>query len=198
MDDSTTVATAVPDVPAGSSASPERLRRAAHRPATPLSGRYGHPLHALAATIPIGMLIAAFAFDVASKAVEGRPFGRAATWLVAIGVVSGVGAAFFGLLDYLRLVKGTRAKQIATTHLLTMDTALLLFIVSFILRRNDDLQYLNGTPTFAMVLAGVGIAVMVAGAFFGSTLTYTFGVRVVDEDDQRVGYLPTAGLDSDR
>ena len=39
------------------------LRRAT-RPATPIAGPYGHPFHPLLVTIPIGVWVAAFIFDL--------------------------------------------------------------------------------------------------------------------------------------
>lgn len=176
---------------------PVRVRDAAHRPALPISGGYGHPLHALAVTVPIGSFVAALAFDIASKLGEGRAFGRPATWLVAIGVVSGIVAAILGALDFLRLVKGTRARQVATTHMLVMDAVLVLFVISFFLRRADDTHYLGGTPVAAFVLSAVGVALMLVGAWLGSTLTYSFGVRVADDEDQLNAYQPVQSDQSD-
>lgn len=175
-----------------STESAERARGAAHRPAVALAGGYGHPLHIYPAAVAIGTFVAALAFDIASRMGEGRAFGRPATWLVAIGVLSGVVAAVLGLIDFLRLTKGTRARQVATWHLILMDLVLLAFVVSFILRRNDDLQYLDGTPTGALVLSVVGVVLLVVGMWFGSTLVSSFGVRVADEDDQLAGYRPAA------
>lgn len=189
----------------GSPASPgpgddaARARDAAHRPGNAVSGGYGHPLHTLAATVPIGAFVGTVAFDIASKLGEGRAFGRPASWLSVIGVVSGVVAAFFGVLDFLRISPGTKARQVATLHLILMDVVVLLFVVSFILRRADDTHYLHGTPVPAMVLAIVGVVVMVVGAWLGSTLVYSYGVRVVDDEDQLAGYASTAseGVDAD-
>lgn len=167
---------------------PAQARDAAHRPGTKLAGGYGHPWHTLLATVPIGAFVGTLAFDIASKLGEGRAFGRPAVWLAAIGVVAGVVAAFVGILDFLRLTPGTRARQIATYHLILMDLVLLLFIISFILRKADSTHYLDGTPTAALVLSAVGVVVMVVGAWLGSTLVFSYGVRVVDEEDQLVGY----------
>lgn len=166
-----------------------RARGAAHRPGTAVSGGYGHPLHTLLATVPIGAFVGTLAFDIASKLGEGRAFGRPASWLAVIGVVSGVVAAFFGVLDFLRIAPGTKARQVATLHLVLMDVVVLLFVVSFILRRADSTQYLTGTPVPAMVLSAVGVAVMVVGAWLGSTLVFSYGVRVVDDEDQLSGYV---------
>lgn len=168
----------------------EQARDAAHRPASAVVGGYGHPLHPLLATVPIGAFVATLAFDLASKAGEGRAFGRPATWLAAIGLVSGLVAAVVGLVDFLRLPRGTRARRIGTWHLGVMVVVLALFGAGFVIRRSDASQYLDGSPTAAIVLSAVGVALLLGGAWLGATLVYSFGVRVADDEDQLLGYLP--------
>lgn len=171
-------------------AAAERSRDAAHRPAVAAAGPYGHPLHPLLVTVPIGAFVATVAFDIVSKMGEGRAFGRPASWLAAMGIVSAVVAALFGMVDFLRIAKGTPARRIAVFHLVLMDSVIVLFIISFLLRRADETQYLDGTPTAALVVAVVGLVLLVAGGWLGGKLVYTFGVRVADQEDQLLGYLP--------
>ena len=102
----------------------ERSMRAAHRPGSAVSGPYGRPVHPMLVTIPIGAFVATLAFDIASVAVEGRAYGRPAVWLSLIGIAFGLLASVFGLLDYRRLTKGTRAHAVATRHMILMDTVL--------------------------------------------------------------------------
>ena len=175
----------------------ERARSAAHRPALAISGPYGRPVHALLVTVPIGAWVCAVAFDVASLTVEGRAYARPAQWLVLIGIVAAVIAAIAGFLDFRRLTKGTRAHKVATTHMLLMDAALILFIVSFVLRRADETQFLDGTPVSAVVAAVAALLVLIVGAWIGGRLSYSYGVRVVDEADQLAGYVlePSSGRD---
>ena len=61
-----------------------RSMGAAHRPALAVSGSYGHPVHPLLVTVPIGAFVATLAFDIASRVVEGRAYGRPAVWLAAL------------------------------------------------------------------------------------------------------------------
>ena len=162
----------------------ERSMRAAHQPGTAAAGPYGHPIHPMLVTIPIGAFVATLAFDIASVTLEGRAYGRPAVWLSLIGIVSGLFASLFGLIDYRRLTKGTRAHAVATRHLILMDVVLLCFIVGFFVRRADPDQYLNGTPTVALVLSVVGVAILLVGGWLGGKLSYSYGSRVADESDQ--------------
>lgn len=173
----------------------EQARRslaAAHRPGVVVAGGYGRPVHPLLVTIPIGAFVATVAFDVASIVIEGRAFGRPAAWLSAIGIVSGLGASLFGLLDLRRLTEGTAARRTAVRHMVLMGVMLACFALAFLLRRADPDQYLDGTPPAAFALSVLGLIVMFAGAWLGGRLSYRFGVRVVDESDQLPAHLIAA------
>jgi len=162
----------------------ERSMRAAHRPGSAAAGPYGHPIHPMLVTIPIGAFVATLAFDIASVTLEGRAYGRPAVWLSLIGIVSGLFASMFGLIDFRRLSKGTRTHAVATRHLILMDAVLLCFVVGFFVRRADPDQYLNGTPTIALILSVVGVAILMVGGWLGGKLAYSYGSRVSDESDQ--------------
>src|ERR687883_238645 len=74
----------------------------AKHPVTPLAGPYGHPLHPILVTVPIGAWVAALVFDIVSRAGDDGPaFAKGAYWLVGIGIVGALVAAVFGLLDLL-------------------------------------------------------------------------------------------------
>ena len=170
----------------------ERARSVAHRPGNALAGPYGHPVHPMIVPVAIGAWVAAVAFDVASLTLEGQAYGRPAKWLVAIGVVAAIVAAVFGLIDYRRIEKGTRAHRLATTHLIVNDAALGLFVVSFFLRHVDDADLVDGTPVLAFVLALVAIVLLGVGGWLGGELVYRYGLRVADEADQLEGYRSEA------
>lgn len=174
-----------------------RSMAAAHRPSLAVSGPYGHPIHPLLVTVPIGAFVATLAFDVASIAIEGRAYGRPATWLAALGIVSALVASVFGFLDYRRLTKGTRAHSIATRHLVLMDIVILCFVGGFFIRRADPDQYLDGTPVAAVVLSAVGVLVLCVGGWLGGKLSYSYGVRVADEQDQLAAHAIQAPRRSD-
>lgn len=171
----------------------QRSLATAHRPRNSLVGPYGRPLHPLLVTVPIGAFAATLAFDVASVLVEGRAFGRAATWLSAIGIVTGLLAAVFGFIDSRGLTPGTRAQATAVRHMILMGVTLLCFVVGFFIRRADSDQYLNGTPLAALALSVVGSAVLVVGAWIGGRLSYSDGVRVADERDQLGAHVIQVG-----
>lgn len=165
--------------------STDSRQSAAKRPRTVLAGPYGHPIHATVVTIPIGAWTAAVVFDIlALCGVEPSAFALGAQWLVAIGVIGGLLAAVFGLIDFSSLASGTKARRIALIHLGFNVGAIVLFAISFAVRAADA-----GDPSvWGFVLAIVGLAGVGVSGFLGGELAYRYGVRVADEATQRAGY----------
>jgi uncharacterized membrane protein len=161
----------------------ERQARA-KRPRSILAGPYGHPLHATVVTIPIGAWTASIVFDIlALCGVEPDAFALAAQWLVAIGVIGALLAAVFGLVDLSNLEAGTKARRTALIHLAFNSAAVVLFVVSFVVRAQ------SGDPSvWGFVLSLVGLACVGVSGFLGGELAYRYGVRVADEQTQRKGY----------
>lgn len=157
------------------------------RPGSPIAGGYGHPIHPILVVVPIGAWLASLVFDIASRVVDegGRGYREGAELLVAIGIIGAVLAAFWGLLDFVRIPKRTTAHRVGLTHLILNDVVLVAFVVSFIWRRNvDDDQ----TPVGLIVLSVAALLVLGVSGWLGGKLAYRYGVRVADETTQAEGF----------
>lgn len=184
--DDTTEATAEERRRTGPADDAEGRRRAAKVPTTPAAGPSGGPLHPLVVSIPIGAWVLSFAFDLAAHAAnEELVYARAAFWLIGAGIVGGVAAAATGALDLLAIPRGTRAWRTGVRHLVLSDVVLALFVVSFLLRRDDSLQ---AAGVGVMALSVVALALLAVSAWLGLRLAFRYGVRVADEDVQREGF----------
>lgn len=160
----------------------------AKHPATKLAGPYGHPVHPILVTVPIGAWTMAFVFDLVSRSAgEPEVFAKGAFWLIGFGVLGALAASVFGLMDFRTIPKGTAAFKTAVTHLLLNDVAMALFAVNFLLRRSH-LDDSSGTPVSLIVLTAVTLAVLGISGYLGGKLSYTYGVRVVDDARQREGF----------
>lgn len=159
----------------------------AKQPSTPLAGPYGHPFHPIFVTIPIGAWSASLFFDLSSKVVDdGAALGRAAWWLIGIGIVGAALAALFGFLDYLTIPAGTSAKRTATLHMVLNVAALALFGSSFAIRRGDAAIETEMGP---IVISVVALGILAASGWLGGRLAYRYGVRVAAEADQAEGFI---------
>jgi uncharacterized membrane protein len=161
------------------------LRRA-KRPATPIAGPYGHPFHPLLVTVPIGAWLMAVIFDIVAFAGDDpAAFTTGARWLYGIGVLGAVVAAVFGLLDFTRLTPGTRARRIATIHLVLNLAAVAIFAAAWLVHIGSDDPSVVG-----LVLGLIGLCGLAVSGFLGGELVFRHGVRVTDEADQEAAHQP--------
>ena len=134
----------------------------------------GHPVHQMLVVFPLGMLGAAAAFDVLYRVQHNAQWALIAYWMIAAGVIMGLVAAPFGLLDWWKIPSGTRAYRIGLFHLFINVGALVVFTISFLVRRADP-----AAPTLlASLLAWVAILGNFVAAWFGGELVDRLGVGV--------------------
>lgn len=130
-----------------------------------LQGRWlGHPLHAASTDIPIGMLLGSVVLDLI-----GQP--TAADVTLVLTILFMVASAASGLADYSE-TQGSALTR-ATLHATLMTVALLLLIVSVVIR--------SGAPvdrTLPIALSIIGFLIVTAGAFVGGDVAYVFGNMV--------------------
>ena len=160
----------------------------AKRPITRLAGPYGHPFHPILVTVPIGAWIGSFAFDIASRFADEKViFVKGAYWLIALGLLGAVGAAFFGMLDLLAIPRGTAAFRTGVLHLLLNSSVVALYAVNLAVRASR-LDRAGAVPVALVALSAVALLILSASGWLGGKLAYRYGVRVVDESDQAEGY----------
>lgn len=169
------------------SGSAEERCQAAKHPISVAAGPHGQPFHPLLASIPFGAWVISFAFDLAARfAHEEVVYSRAAFWLIGIGIVSAIPAGVTGTLDLLNVARNTQAFRTGITHMVMSDIILVVFVVSFLLRRGATSVEAAGLPLLAMSVAA--LALLAVSGWLGVRLTYRYGVRVVDEATQAEGF----------
>jgi uncharacterized membrane protein len=178
--------TAAP-TPSSAAAEREAARMArAKRPRTFFAGSYGHPVHPILVTIPIGTWVASLVFDlVAAFGDEPEVFARGAYWLIVVGCVGAAVAALAGLLDLTVIPRGTRVFRTALTHMALNVGVLVLFLVSLVLRASQGADESSGA---AVALSVVALALLGVSGYLGGHLAYRYGVRVAREETQAEAY----------
>lgn len=156
------------------------------RPPLAVAGPYGHPFHPLLVTLPIGAWVCSLIFDIVARAGNDETvFSRGAYWLIGIGIIGAAVAALFGLMDLLTIPGGTVAKRTALAHMTLNVVVLVLFIISYLLRRSNDGETAEATP---FVLSIIALVLLAASGWLGGRMAYRYGVRVADERTQAQGY----------
>ena len=144
-----------------------------------LGGPEGHPIHAFVVPVPIGAFTSSLVFDIYTRTRPGElPWlVDGAWWLIGIGLAGAGVAAIFGVLDLLRIPRGTRAFTVAVIHLALNVAVAVIFLAGYAWRAGDHVD-LGQTRWGQLGLSAVGFALLAASALLGQALTYRFGVRV--------------------
>src|SRR5690348_6356626 len=133
-----------------------------------LVGRWlGHPLHAVLTDAPIGILFLVLVFDVLSM-------GQAAAWALGFGILTMLAAAVVGFADYADT--DGKARERATLHSTLMVVALVLYLVSFVLRQ--PVAATGGASSGGVIVSWIAFLVLAAGAYVGGDVVYVLGNMV--------------------
>lgn len=139
---------------------------------------FGHPIHPMLIVVPLGMFISAVILDAIYFVTAANPtLALVGFWNIGIGIVGGLVAAVFGLIDWLAIPSGTRAKRIGLMHAGTNVVMLALFTLSWL----DRFATADHLPTSGNLMfeAGALALAMVAG-WLGGELVDRLGVGVDD------------------
>ena len=136
----------------------------------------GHPVHPMLVVFPLGLLATAVVFDIIHLAGGGDHWATAAYWMIPAGIVGGLLAAVFGLIDWLAIPAGTRARRIGALHGIGNVVVVVLFAASWVLRR--DTIVAPGRLAFVLSFAGAALALITG--WLGGELVDRLGVGVDD------------------
>ena len=135
---------------------------------------FGHPIHPMLVNFPLGLLPTAVIFDIVYLSTHNPRWPELAFWMIAAGIVGALLAAVFGLVDWLAIPSGTRAKRIGLLHGGGNLIVVALFAASWILRyRAAEIP-----SHLAIVLAVVGVCLAVVTGWLGGELVDRLGVGV--------------------
>jgi len=135
----------------------------------------GHSIHQMLIVFPLGLLATAVVFDIIHLASDNPRWAEVSYWMIAAGLIGGLLAAPPGLIDWLAIPSGTRAKVIGAWHGIGNVIVLTLFAVSWFLREPT-----TAPSTTALVLSFGGVALAVVTAWLGGELVARLGVGVDD------------------
>ncbi len=136
---------------------------------------FGHPVHPMLIVFPAGLFTSAVIMDILYLIFRNAVLPTVAFYMMIIGVVGGLLAAIFGFIDWSALPGNSRAKTIGLWHGLGNFVIVVLFAVSWFLRRGSA----NFAPSgLAMILSFVGILLALITLWIGGELVYRLGVAV--------------------
>jgi len=134
----------------------------------------GHPIHQMVIVLPLGLLTTAVIFDIIHLLGGGPQWSQVAYWIIGAGVIGGLLSAPFGLIDWLGVPSGTRARRIGALHGIGNVLVVLLFGASWLVRREIPAAPVGG----AYVLSFLGFAIAGVTAWLGGELVDRMGIGV--------------------
>jgi uncharacterized membrane protein len=136
----------------------------------------GHPIHQMLIVFPLGLLATSLVFDIVYKATGNPRWADIAFVMIACGIVGGLLAAVFGLVDWLAIPQGTRAKRVGAWHGIGNVVVVGVFAISWLLRYGAT-AYAGSVP---LVLSIVAVGVALVTGWLGGELVDRLGVGVDD------------------
>jgi uncharacterized membrane protein len=154
-----------------------------------IRGLPGHPLHPPLTDATIGLYTGAAVLGVLSALGVSEGNTTTAWWLaLVLGLVVTVPTAVTGLVDWLRISRGTELWRTATAHLAAMVSATVFFLITALVGHGDYVDREVGGGPFVLNL--VGFALLTLGGWLGGSIVFVHGMRVlklVDEPFEREG-----------
>ncbi|HXC53003.1 MAG TPA: DUF2231 domain-containing protein [Candidatus Limnocylindrales bacterium] len=141
----------------------------------------GHPIHPMLIPFPLGLLATAVIFDIVYLVMHAPAIATSAYYIIAAGIIGGLLAAPFGLMDWLAIPAKTRAKSIGLAHGLGNVVVLAAFAASWWLRRKAATAAVPFDPSsLALVFSFAGFALAGVTGWLGGELVDRLGVGVDD------------------
>jgi uncharacterized membrane protein len=103
----------------------------------------------------------------------------ASYWMIAAGIITGLLAAVFGLVDWLAIPAGTRAKAVGVLHGGGNVVVVALFLIAWLIRLNTQTPATQYAPTgLPIVLEVIGLLLALVTGWLGGELVERLGVGV--------------------
>src|SRR5438045_1850567 len=127
---------------------------------------FGHAVHPMLIVFPLGLLATAVIFDLIYIFSGNRIMAEVAFWMITAGVIGGLVAAVFGLVDWLAIPSGTRAKAVGAWHGIGNVVVTGLFALSWYARQDAP----QNPGSIAHTLAFVGVVLALVTGWMGGEL----------------------------
>ncbi len=133
----------------------------------------GHPVHPMLIVFPLGLFPTALLFDIIYLATKNLMWSTMGYWMIAVAIIGALAAAVFGLVDWLGVRPGTRAKRIGALHGLGNVVVVLFFAISWLTRRHN-----HAADSLAIVLEVSGVVLALFTGWLGGELVDRLGIGV--------------------
>jgi uncharacterized membrane protein len=134
----------------------------------------GHPVHPMLIVFPLGLLPCSVVCDLVHQLLRSGPWAILAFYMMGAGIVGGLVAGTFGLIDWLSIPSGTRAKRVGSWHGMLNLLVIFLFTCSWLLRHGNP----TDVSSLATILGILALIVSLFSAWLGAELVYRLAIGV--------------------
>jgi uncharacterized membrane protein len=142
----------------------------------PRAAVFGVPVHAMLVPFPIVCFTGAMLTDITYSNSAQVQWANFSEWLLAFGLIMGVLAAVFGLIDF--LAAGRARPRIGWFHLAGNAIVLLLALLNNVVHARDG--WTGVVPT-GLALSVITVLLMVITGFLGHWMAYRHVARPVED-----------------
>ncbi len=139
----------------------------------------GHPIHPMLVAFPIVCLVLAFATDIGFVSTGDGAWTQASTWLLGVGVVTGLLAAIFGVIDFVS-IKAAREHHAGWVHAAGNVVVMLIALVNWLMRLDDPV---SAAWPLGTILSGATALLLVVTGWYGGELSYRHKIGVMPSPD---------------
>ncbi len=136
----------------------------------------GHAIHPMLIVFPLGLLATSLVFDIIHAAGGADGFALASFYMIPAGVIGGLAAAVFGLVDWLAIPKQSRARWVGAIHGIGNVIVVALFVISWALRYGDPLH----PGAASIVLSIIAVLLALVTGWLGGELVERLSIGVDD------------------
>ena len=136
-----------------------------------------HPLHPALVHFPIACWVLAVPCDIAGWLHIPQAW-YAAYLLILGGVILALPAMLAGMPDLAKLKNNKTVMAVAYRHIGLIGSAWIFYLVSLMLRVGEGRDPASAPGVAATACALIGLVVLLAGAWHGAELVYSYGIGI--------------------
>ena len=137
---------------------------------------FRQPIHAMLVPIPIACFVGVFLTDLTYWWSAEMMWANFSAWLVTVGVIVGVLAAIFGLIDFVGS-RSIRAQKPAWPHAIGNVVLLILATLNMFVHSRD--AWTSVVP-WGLTLSALCVLIFMFTAWMGRSMVYRYRVGVAE------------------
>lgn len=135
---------------------------------------FGHPVHPALTDFPLALWAFVLLWDIIGASSGGGFWWPMSYWSIVIGLIVAAPTVLSGILDYFSIPTDHPAERTGIWHMAIMVSTTILYITNLLIR--ETWRVVAISYTWPIILSIIGLGLIIAGGWLGSTLVFRHGV----------------------